>query len=78
MADEAVKMKQQLVQKSSPSSGPQDKDKVNRLAKMIKKLSQLKTEFKQAETPEGKSEAKQKVVAFTQKWLDEKLLQLVE
>ena len=77
MAEEAKKLKESLVQSSS-STGATDKDKVARLAGMIKKLHQLKSEYKKADSTNEQKAARQKVVAFTQKWLDEKLLQLVE
>lgn len=50
MAEEAQKLKQSLAQSASSSPGVADKDKVARLAGMIKKLHQLKSEYKKADS----------------------------
>ena len=69
MAEEAKKLKESLAQSAS-STGVTDKDKVSRLAGMIKKLHQLKSDYKKADSTTEQKAARQKVVAFTQKWLD--------
>jgi len=66
----------------TPSEAPVDasltenKQRINKFAKMLKTLQNYKTQYKIAASPEEKSAVHLKVNDFTKKWLDAKNIQL--
>ena len=58
------------------ASLPENTQRINKFAKMLKTLQSYKTQYNIASSPEEKSTVHTKVMDFTQKWLDAKNVQL--
>lgn len=78
---ESQKNMQQLQLDSSSesvvdASDPQNQQKINKFAEMLKTLNDYKTKYKTASSKEEKKKVHFEVMDFTKKWLDTKNLQL--